>query len=91
MGPTKCLNYYKSYLLFCYRFSVLPCCWDKAVHNEPATAVADKAHWTGLQHVIIITGLTLYNYENKKKKKRYGIIGQPLKFGYPVSHRRCFS
>jgi hypothetical protein len=27
-----------------------------AVYNEPAAAVADKAHWTGRQHVIIHHG-----------------------------------
>ena len=54
--------------------------WGKAVHNEPAAAVADKAHWTNLQHVSSITGLTLNNYyEKSKKKKRYGIVGQPFK------------
>jgi len=40
------------------------------VHNEPAAAVADKAHWTGLQHRVIITGLTLNNYEKKQKGKK---------------------
>jgi len=32
------------------------CSFEKTVHNEPAAAVADKAHWTGRQHKIIITG-----------------------------------
>lgn len=67
--------------------------FNEAVHNEPAAAVADKAHWTGPQHKVIITGLTLYNYEKKQKEKKVWDYWTALLsfgyFGYSVIHR-CF-